>query len=73
MVPVAHVPAGEAVVQAREAAVEAPAVEASTVEPPSAAVRCVGEIWLAEDCRAQQCSCNAHHAPTFARPAFAIA
>jgi hypothetical protein len=88
MVPAALVPAREAVVQAREAAVEpasvkaAPmeragvesaAAEASTVETPSAAVRCVGEIWLAEDCRAQLCSCNAHHAPTFARRAFAIA
>ena len=68
-----------AVKPAKSAALETAAVEASTVEPPSsaavpsAAARCVGEIWLAEDCRAQQCNCNAHHAPTFARPAFAIA
>jgi hypothetical protein len=60
-----------AVKPAKSAALETAAVEASTVDPPSsaavpsAAVRCVGEIWLAEDCRAQQCSCNAHHRADF--------
>jgi hypothetical protein len=61
------------------ATVEAAAVEATApVETPSAAVpsapvRCVGEIWLAENSRAQQCGCNAHQTPTFARPGSAIA
>jgi hypothetical protein len=40
---------------------------------PSAPVPCVGEIWLAENNRAQQCGCNAHQTPTFARPGSAIA
>jgi hypothetical protein len=70
MGPVALVPASEAVVLAREAAVKAAPMERNGAE--TAAVRCVGEIWLAEDSRAQQCSCNAHDAPTFARPGFAI-
>jgi hypothetical protein len=60
------------------AAVEAAAVEAAAVETPSAAVpsapvRCVGEIWLAENSRAQQRSCNADHTPPFAGSGSAIA
>jgi hypothetical protein len=62
------------------AAVEPPAVETPAVETPSAAmesaaatVRCVGEIRLAENGRAQQRSCNADHTPPVAGPGSAIA
>jgi hypothetical protein len=60
--------------------VEAAAVEAAAVETPSAAmesaaatVRCVGEIRLAENGRAQQRSCNADHTPPVSGPGSAIA
>jgi hypothetical protein len=72
-----------AVKPTKSAAVEAAAVKpakSAAVETPSAAVasapapvRCVGETWLAENSRAQQCSCNAHHTPTLARLGTAIA
>jgi hypothetical protein len=60
------------------AAVKSTTVEAAAVETPSAAVpsapvRCVGEIWLAENSRAQQRSCNADHTPPFAGSGSAIA
>lgn len=46
----------------------------STVETPAAPVRrCLGEFWLAEDRRAQERSCNAHHGPRFPGPGSAIA
>ena len=51
-------------------------VEATAVEPamPSAPVpsTCVGEIWLAEDSRAQQRSRNAHNEPRLPRSGFAL-
>ena len=55
---------------------EPPSVKSTAVETPSAAVpsapvRCVGEIWLAEDSRAQQSGCNAYHT-AFARPGTAL-
>jgi hypothetical protein len=60
------------------AAVKSTTVEAAAVETPSAAVpsapvRRVGEIWLAENSRAQQRSCNADHTPPFAGSGSAIA
>jgi hypothetical protein len=89
MVPVPPVATVKAVVQAREAAVEpagvkSTAVETAAVKPaavkptksaavPSAPVRCVGEVWLAEDRCSEERSCNAHHTPPFARPGSAIA
>ena len=39
---------------------------------PSASMR-VGEIWLAENSRAQQRSCDAHHSPCLLRGGFVIA
>jgi hypothetical protein len=52
MIPILPVPAGEAM--CKPAMLPWPPVERAAV--PSAAVRCVDEIWLAEDSRAQQCS-----------------
>ncbi len=68
MEPTAVEPA--AVEPAKSAAVETPSAAVPSAPTP---VRCVGEIWLAEDSRAQQCSCNAHHTPPFTRPGSAIA
>jgi hypothetical protein len=50
-------------------------VEAATAAVPSAAapMRCVGEIWLAENGRAQQRSRKAHQTPLLPGPSFAIA
>jgi hypothetical protein len=39
---------------------------------PAASMR-VGEIWLAENGRAQQRSCYAHHSPCLLRGGFVIA
>jgi hypothetical protein len=59
-----------AAVKTPAAAVKTPA---ATVPSAPAAMRCVGEIWLAENSRAQQCSSNAHHTPPFAGPGSVIA
>ena len=53
------------------ASVKSTAVETPSAAVPSAPVRCVGEIWLAEDSRAQQSGCNACHT-AFARPGTAL-
>jgi|SRR6516165_8883265 hypothetical protein len=46
--------------------VETAAVESTpTVKTSSATVRCLGEIWLAEQSHAQQPSCNARYTPPF--------
>jgi hypothetical protein len=55
------------------AAVKSPAVAPSAVASSAATVCCVGEIWLADNSRAQQCSGNAQHTPRFAGPGSAIA
>ena len=51
-------------------------VKSAAVEPamPSASVpsACLGNIWLAEDSRAQQHSCNAHDGPHLLWSGFAI-
>jgi hypothetical protein len=62
-----------AVKPAKSAAVEAAAVETPSAAVPSAPVRCVGEIWLAENSHAQQCSGNTNHTRPFAGPGSAIA
>jgi hypothetical protein len=46
---------------------------ASAVETAAAPMRCVGEIWLAENSGAQQRSRNAHQRPPFPAPGSAIA
>jgi hypothetical protein len=60
----------------KSAAVETPSSAVETpspaVEASSAAVRCVGEIWLAQNRRAEQCRSNAHKTPPFPRPGFVI-
>jgi len=40
---------------------------------PTASVRCVSKVWLADDGRAQQRGCDAHHRPFLLGPGFAIA
>jgi hypothetical protein len=65
-------PAGVKSAAMEPTAVEPTAVEPATVKAPAAAVRCVGEIWLAENRRAEQCSSNAHKTPPFPPPGFAI-
>jgi hypothetical protein len=64
-----------AVKSAKSAAVEAAAVETpfAAMESAAATMSCVGEIWLAENSRAQQRGCNAHHPPPFTGPGCAIA
>jgi len=54
------------------AAVETPTSAAVETPTSAPAVRRVGEAWLAEDSRAQQCSCNAHHTPPFPGPGSAV-
>jgi hypothetical protein len=80
-------PASMKPVGVKSTAVEAAAVEAAAVKTPAAtvktpattvpsapaAMRCVGEIRLAENSRAQQYSSNAHHTPPFAGPGSVIA
>jgi hypothetical protein len=55
----------------------ATAVEAATataaVPPAAAPMRCVGEVWLAENGRAQQRSRKAHQTPLLPGPSFVIA
>jgi hypothetical protein len=47
-------------------------MKAAAMEAPATAARCVGEIWLGENRRAEQCSSNAQHGPPFLRLGFAI-
>lgn len=60
---------------AMEAVVEPAAVEPATMEAAamSSASTRMGEIWLAENSRAQQRSCNAHHSPCLPGGGFVIA
>jgi hypothetical protein len=53
-----------------EPAMEPTAVESATVPSTSASL---GEIWLADDSRAQQRSCNAHHSSSLPGGGFVIA
>jgi hypothetical protein len=62
-----------AVEPTKSATVEAAAVEVAAMESAAATVRCVGEIRLAENGRAQQRSCNADHTPPVSGPGSAIA
>jgi hypothetical protein len=69
--PAAVKPAKSATVEATATAVKTPS--AAVPSASAAPVRCVGEIRLAENRRAQQCSCNAQHTPPFAGPGSVIA
>jgi hypothetical protein len=53
----------------KSAAMKPTAMKSAAV--PSASMR-VGEIWLAENGRAQQRSCYAHHSPCLLRGGFVI-
>jgi hypothetical protein len=69
-------PAGVKSTAVETAAVEpakSATVEAAAMESAAAIVRCVGEIRLAENGRAQQRSCNADHTPPVSGPGSAIA
>ena len=57
----------------REPPTPDPETPSAAMESAAAAMRCVGEIWLAENSRAQQRSCNAHHTPPFPGLGSAIA
>ena len=69
----------ETVIRDGDTGVKSAAVEPSTVETaavetasvPSASAS-VGEIWLTEDSRAQQRSCNTHHSPCLPRSGFVV-
>jgi hypothetical protein len=63
-------PAGVKSTTVEAAAVKTPA---ATVPSAPATMRCVGEIRLAENSRAQQYSSNAHHSPPFAGSGSVIA
>jgi hypothetical protein len=48
----------------KSTAVKTAAVKTAAVKTAAASMRrCAGEVWLAEDSRAQQRGCNAHHNP----------